>query len=721
MPTALKYPLYVLAGLLVVAGLAAGSVLLLFDPNDYKPQIEKAAETHTRLDLQLDGDIGWSFIPLGLELNDVKAQLDGEPFLALKHLVARVSLRSLIAMQPAVHRFELAGLDLNLVMDAEGKGNWERVMPESGSDQPEPQPQEAPDSESGTLTFNISEVDISNTRVHYHDQSTGQKITLDEFGLQASDIKPQQAFPLNLQFHLATTEPALDIRTRLSSRLTLGEQFKRFLMEELSSNITLQGEATNGKTVELAIDGAIDADLAQSRIKLSPLKLVANKVQIDTDLTVSQFDSTPQLAGSLAVAEFSPRELLKQLGQSLPEMQDPNTLRKLSLDATLGGKPGQIELNPLKLALDDSNIQGELRYTLETGAIFTRLNLDRINADRYLAPTPEPGDQSGTQQTATKETASTTPETDLLPLDTLRGLALDVGLKAGELTVNQIPIKQLVLNATATDGVIKLKPLSGQLYEGSFNANATIDASTDNPRWQIQANVADVKTLPLLTQLADMQQFSGQANINLNLATTGNRVSVLRNNAKGKADFNIKQGRFEGTSMSAYACQGIALMHAETIDTSSWPKETNFENLSGAITIDGNTIDNSALTAQLKGMALEGKGLVDIASMDLNYNAGLRVLGNIHDATPCRVNEKLKDLVIPVKCKGSLTGDKGLPCKFDSARFRDVIAGKAKAELKEKADAERERAKRKAEEEAERGKEKLRDKAQEKFQNLFNR
>ena len=706
MPAVLRYLLIALAGLVLLGGVAVAGILFLFDPNDFKPQIEEAAETHTRLDLQLGGDIGWSFIPLGLELNAVKARLDDQPFLELEQLIARVSLRSLIQMQPSVHRFELAGLDLNLILDKEGRGNWERIMPEQAEPSPKTAPKEEPaQQDSGALLFNISEVDIRNTRVHYRDENTGQTVTLDEFGLQASNIKPQQAFPLDLQFHLATTEPALDIRTKLNARLTLGEQFKRILLDQLSSQITLQGDATNQKSVDIALDGNIDADLNNSRISLSALKLALNKVQLNTDLVISQFDSQPQLAGTLAVAEFSPRELLSQLGQSLPPMQDPNTLRRLSLETTLGGAPGQIELKPLKATLDDSKLSGEVRYTLDNGALFTRLNLDAINADRYLAPAEEtPAEES---QAANTQAA---PETDLLPLETLRSLQLDTGLNIGELIISAIPIRQLAVKATATDGLVTVNPLSGQLYEGSFKANASIDARNQTPRWQVQAKVSDVKTLPLLTQLAEMQQFSGLANIDLDLNTTGNRVSTLRNNAKGQANFAIKQGKFEGTSMSAYACEGIALMHKESIDTSTWPKVTDFEDLSGAVTINGNAINNSALTAQLKGMALEGKGAIDIASMDLDYRAGLRILGDIHENPSCRVNEKLKGLIIPVKCKGSLTGEKGLPCKFDTARFREVLADKAKAEAKEKAS-----------EEIDRGREKLKEKARDKLQNLFGR
>ena len=55
--------------------LAAGLLFFLtrmFDPNDYKEDIQQAAREKANIELTLGGDIGWSLFPwLGIELKDV--------------------------------------------------------------------------------------------------------------------------------------------------------------------------------------------------------------------------------------------------------------------------------------------------------------------------------------------------------------------------------------------------------------------------------------------------------------------------------------------------------------------------------------------------------------------------------------------------------------------------------------------------------------------------
>lgn len=703
MPAALRYGLYSLIGLVALIGSLAAAVVFLLNPNDYKPQIEALAKEHTRLELNLEGDLGWSLIPLGLELNAVNARLDNAPFLELERLVARVGLMSLLKMEPSVHTFELQGLSVDLVRDKTGSGNWERVLPES-EDKAAPDEKKAAQTEgTKTLDFKVSQVNIGDARIAYRDETTGQAVTLDAFSLQASDIELGQAFPLALQFHVANAEPQMDIRADIQSVLKTNEALDIFQIDKLDSRFELAGAPFGGKQVTATLKGVAKADLEKEIVSLDQAVMTLANLTMESGLTISQYSSTPTFSGKLAIAEFSPRDFLKALGQTVPVTSDPGVLKKLALSADIGGEPGQIDLGALNIRLDETTINGKLTYTLDSGAVFARLNLDKLNSDRYLPPaTPE--DESQNQQAE----AAPEPETDLLPLDTIRSLQMDIGLTAGQLIASEIPVTQLKLQATTADGIVQIKPLSGQLYEGTFQANATVNAQNAAPRWQLQATVSDVRTLPLLTQLADMQQFSGLANINLAINSTGNRVSLLRKNAKGQADFSIKQGKLEGTSLAAMACEGIALTHKESIDTSTWPKVTPFEDLSGALTINGDNLNNTALTAQVKGLAVQGQGLIDAQQLTLDYKAGLKILGAIDENPSCRVNERLKGVVIPVKCKGELASEKGLPCKFDTARFRDTLAEMAKGEIKAKAN-----------EEIDRGREKLKDKAREKFNSFF--
>ena len=198
---ALRYLILAIIGIIVLVAAAIAIAIAVIDPNDYKPQIEKAVEDNTNLDLILDGDIGWSFIPLGLELNNVEAKLDDQSFVSLQQLIAQLDFWSLISMSPRVNTFVLDGLDANLSVDKQGNGNWTRIMKEDAAATGTPSDGSAPAEDSAStpaaaaeeggaepLNFNVENVQISNARVHYDDQATGQSVTLDNFAVNARDI-----------------------------------------------------------------------------------------------------------------------------------------------------------------------------------------------------------------------------------------------------------------------------------------------------------------------------------------------------------------------------------------------------------------------------------------------------------------------------------------------------------------------------------------------------
>ena len=176
--------------------------------------------------------------------------------------------------------------------------------------------------------------------------------------------------------------------------------------------------------------------------------------------------------------------------------------------------------------------------------------------------------------------------------------------------------------------------------------------------------------------------------------------SALRNNAKGDISFNLAEGEFRQMNLTRMACQGIALANQDTLSANDWGTTTPFNDMKGTLKIDGNTLNNTDLVAALAGMRLEGNGTVDLEKTELDYEIGLKVVGEIHRDEACRVTEYVKNVVIPVECRGNFSEDPAGLCSFDGSRFRDTIkdiaANAARAKVKEETD----RAKAKAEEKA---------------------
>ena len=60
-----------LLGILLILAALGFALTHLFDPNDYKDEIQQLARDKANLELSIRGDIGWSLFPwLGLELTD---------------------------------------------------------------------------------------------------------------------------------------------------------------------------------------------------------------------------------------------------------------------------------------------------------------------------------------------------------------------------------------------------------------------------------------------------------------------------------------------------------------------------------------------------------------------------------------------------------------------------------------------------------------------------
>ena len=122
--------LLLLGLLLIIVGLGF-ALTHLFDPNDYKDEIQQLARDKANLELQLKGDIGWSLFPwLGLELTDAtlaSADTPDQPLANLRLLGLSVRMLPLLRREVQMSDIRVDGLDLTLQRDDKGRGNWEGI------------------------------------------------------------------------------------------------------------------------------------------------------------------------------------------------------------------------------------------------------------------------------------------------------------------------------------------------------------------------------------------------------------------------------------------------------------------------------------------------------------------------------------------------------------------------------------------------------------------
>src|SRR5690606_22624517 len=119
----------------------------------------------------------------------------------------------------------------------------------------------------------------------------------------------------------------------------------------------------------------------------------------------------PVLEGPLKLDQISLREWLPKLGVEVPVTEDPEVLKRLSFSSKVALTKTSAELNDIVLQLDDTTAKGMLGVAdFDAMALRFDLNVDRINADRYLPPPTEEPAEKGEE-----------PPTEI-PVDALRSL-----------------------------------------------------------------------------------------------------------------------------------------------------------------------------------------------------------------------------------------------------------------------------------------------------------
>src|SRR5450631_499230 len=247
----------VVGGLIALVAIVLLGVWLLVNPNDYKPKIQAAVKQATGRDLKLPGDIKLSVFPwIALQVGPASlgnpAGFSDQPFLSFQHADARVKLLPLLGKRLEVGHLEIDGLDVRLIKNDAGKGNWQGFG--SSSEAAPTTPAAKPAGASASLE-GIAGIKVSNARVSYG------TITVQNINLETGTFADKQVVPITLHVDAdrgtATEHASLDVKLDL----TPDSAAERYLIDalNLSSDVSLAG---NPRPIRIVVSApAIEVNL----------------------------------------------------------------------------------------------------------------------------------------------------------------------------------------------------------------------------------------------------------------------------------------------------------------------------------------------------------------------------------------------------------------------------------------------------------------------------
>lgn len=711
----------VLLGLLLIIVALGFALTHLFDPNDYKEEIRQIARDKAHIELTLNGDIGWSLFPwLGLELHEAGVATlanPTQPFADLQMLGLSVRVLPLLRREVQMSDVRVEGLNLRLTRDKDGHGNWEDIGKTAPVDKQAQTPATSTaettastpataDKPAQPIRLDIDSLTVNNARVEYNDEQSGKQFTAESIQLSTGPVHEATNTPVKLTAFLASTQPAVRVRTELNGELRFDRALQRYQFEDMKLSGEATGDPLQGKTLTFAAQGQLLLDKAANIAEWNSLKLSLNQLRALGELKVNDLDKTPQLNGGISIAQFDLAKFVDSIGQTLPAMAE-GSLSKVELVSRLSATPNSIALDNINLKLDDSSISGRLAVEdLAKQSLRAQLKADTFDVDRYLPPKSAEANSAAVARKAEVQSSeasavagsgnSPLPEAPtkgawstarLLPVERLGKLDVNADLSFGQLTLDKLPIQNASLKANGQGGLLQLESLRGELYNGSFEASGNLDVRQPTPLLGLRTKINRVPVERILESQGQNPPVKGLVTLDSNLTSSGNSQKALIDSLNGSASFVINNGVLLNANLEQQLCQGIATLNRKTLSSEPRGKDTPFQELKGNLTLRNGVASNPDLKVRIPGMSVNGNGDIDLRVLGMDYRVGIVVEGDT-SAMPdpaCQVGQRFAGIELPLRCRGPLElGAKA--CRLDRDGLGQVAAKLAGDRLSEKLD-----------------------------------
>ncbi len=695
-----------IAGIVGIVVLAVGGLGVylsrFFDPNEYKGLIEEQARTHAGVELGIEGDLGWSVFPwLGLEIGRVTVAVPGaggsEQLAEVEAVQVAVKLVPLLSGSLQVKGVLVDGLQADLRMDKDGRGNWEAIGAGTaggkeagaapGADEQAGGPAQLPE-------ITIGRIEVKDGRLHFEDAAAGQKVDLSNLQLVMQQVTLGKPFPLELAFSLALADPQLKVDGKLSAKVTAEPAAERYTLTDLVYASTVAGAPLGGKSVPVGLGGNLSANLKQQEAKLEEFYVELDQLRANLHANARNFLDKPEVDGRIDMPSFDLVKLLAAVGQPAVATADSSVLTAVAAGFNLRFADDKARLENLKLQLDDTTLEGTAQFNTATQAVFFRLAGTEMNVDRYLPPAAE-GDagQAGGNGAAAPAAA----DGEMIPVETLRGLDIDGQFKMNKVVASNLTIENIELVVLAKKGLVEIRKAAGQLYDGSFASSGKVNVRGKTPLLHVTKNLQGVDIGKLLKDLSNEERVAGKLTLNGDFTTQGNSQQAFMRALGGNTSLDLQDGEVRGINVSALMCKGLARANKQDVDTSAWPAVTSIDSAKGSMVFVNGVGTNNDLVIETGGAQVTGAGSIDLGSESLDYRTEVKVIGRqlgntttneageevFVENTACQVPEKYQAAAVPMRCKGSFSDDPAKLCTLD---FAGLLKAEAQRRINEKID-----------------------------------
>jgi AsmA protein len=627
-------------GILIVLMVAAAVLLpLIYDEEDLKEAIAGEVYEKTGRELSIDGALDFSVFPwLAVDVSDLSlgnaAGFGDQSFARISQARAGVALMPLLRKQIAVDEITLNGLELDLIVNADGVNNWDDLS--AGAEGGE----ETSDA-SGSSLFSsqtVAGLNIRDARIQLQDHQAGSHYRLSGLSMETGALGQGEPVPLKLSAVIEDLVAGSRTHFSLASTATIDLQAQQFRFDDVDLALAHGTAEASVDHQEILIRAPrVNADLMAQTLQIDTFEAQLGGLQAAGNLSASNILEQPAFNGSFSTSAFSPAGLMQDLQMEAPATADPEALKHASLSSSFTGNSSQLSLSKLEFQLDQSRFTGDMNVNnFDQPRIGFELVVDEIDLDRYMEPASSTAEQ----------------ENVAMPQEELRGQELDGNLSVGKLRLAGLNFSDARIAVAIRNGRLRLNPLTAGFYGGSYNGDITLDSSSAVPLLSLDEKIESVAFQHLVADLVEAESLSGTAQGHLRLKGRGASSDEVLQSLNGDLGLTLAEGALEGINIWYEIRRGMALYKGLEPPPEE-PNRTVFSRVKLAATVDRGVVSTRELLGELPFLTLSGDGTIDLGQSraDLSMLAKVR---NIPELSEDPLGSELKGQQMPFKVSGPL-------------------------------------------------------------------
>ncbi|MEZ9871749.1 AsmA family protein [Vibrio sp. 10N.261.51.C6] len=665
----------------VVAAILA--LVLLVNPNQFKPLIVEQAQKHTGLELVIEGDISWQFFPsIGFELGQTELR-NPEGFtqpnlFKVDTVGVDVSVTPLFSNQLEIGNITLDGAEFYLETLKDGRKNIDVLTQASAPQESEPAagtssesapaPQEQTTTDASGWTINLAGVTVSNALFEMDDKQAGSFTKLYDVSLNLSEFAVDTW--TTATFAASGENNQQKFSAQGSAEFKLAEGFASYALRNIDLNAKFNDPATSIESAKIGLN-TFEFD----KVNQLTYAVIGNAAGLDLDL---------KGGGELTVDSAISKVTLNKLtldstfkGDTLP--QSPMKVDMLS-DLSFDLNKSHLSFVLEKLQANAIALDGKADVILsEIPKVRFSLHSPNIDLDEFLGlgNTTETASTapSGSAGGSTSSSGSSDPAKEVEPdLSALKRLDVKGDITIDKFKANNAKMQNVKTAFSVNRGIAELTSFTSNLYQGSISATAKLDARKTPATYTAKKKIKGVKVQPLLVDVADNDMLEGTGNIDVNVKGKSLTPTGIKKNLVGTIAINFEDGAVNGINVAQLIRENYAKIKGEKVESTNEAQKTDFSAMKATLKVDKGWVSTNDLSAQSPLLRVTGQGKANFINETVDFLVRTSIVGSLEGQGGKSIDD-LKDVTIPIK----VTGQWAAP-KF-ALVFDDVLKQKAQKEI----------------------------------------